>query len=284
MISSMTGFFSLADSGLTCEVRSVNHRFLEVSVRMPDGLRYLEPLIRQICREKLQRGKVDWQLRAITDVISPMQVNSQALDQLRGALNQIAEAFPNAASPSQTDLLGWPGVTFEENHAIAPDAASNIISDAVEGLIATRKREGEALRLVLLEKLGAFEAEVTALQNESLSLIDRQRSRLITRFEELKVDLDSDRLHQEVVLLMQKNDIEEELDRLATHVNEFRDQLNRTHQNREGVGRRLDFLLQEFNRETNTIASKSWDSSLTLRAVEMKVLIEQLREQVQNVE
>ena len=284
MISSMTGFCSLTESGLTCEVRSVNHRFLEVSVRMPEALRYLEPTIRQICRDKLQRGKVDWQLRMAPELNATLQVNAQALDRLKDALSQVEAAFPSAAIPSQTDLLAWPGVTLEDSRPMAAEQSSTLIRDVVQGLIEARRRESDALKQVLLEKLAAFEAEVVSLQAETQDLVERQRARLIARFAELGIELDSDRLHQEIVLLMQKSDIEEELDRLAAHVGEFRDQLTRTAQSREGVGRRLDFLLQEFNRETNTIASKSWDRSLTLRAVEMKVLIEQLREQVQNVE
>ena len=284
MVSSMTGFCSLTESGLTCEVRSVNHRFLEISVRMPESLRHLEPTIRQICRDKLQRGKVDWQLRVAPELNTTLQVNAQALNRLKEALSQVEAAFPSAATPSQTDILAWPGVTLEDNRPMAANQSSTLIEDVVEGLIEARRREGDALKLVLLEKLAAFEAEVVSIQAETQDFVERQRARLIARFEELSIELDSERLHQEIVLLMQKNDIEEELDRLVAHVGEFRDQLARISQSREGIGRRLDFLLQEFNRETNTIASKSWDKSLTLRAVEMKVLIEQLREQVQNVE
>ncbi len=284
MTSSMTGYFSLVDQGLSCEVRSVNHRFLEISVRAPEGLRYLEPIIRRQCKASLGRGKVDWTIRSTGESEAALAVDTAKLAEIADALETISQVVPSSQPASLTDLLAWPGVAHTPTTAPDPDLIETFIDQVLNGLIQARQAEGKALHAILLDKLDALNHHVVAIKSETERLIERQTDRLRNRFQSLEIDVEPERLHQEMVLLVQKNDIGEELDRLSTHIDAFTAQLNQGGSSKESVGKRLDFLIQELNRETNTIASKSWDSALTLRAVEMKVLIEQLREQIQNVE
>lgn len=284
MTSSMTGYFSLVDQGLSCEVRSVNHRFLEISVRAPEGLRYLEPIIRRQCKASLGRGKVDWTIRSTGESETALAVDTAKLAEIADALETISQVIPSTQPPSLTDLLAWPGVAHTPTTAPDPHLIETFIDQVLNGLIQARQAEGEALHAILLDKLDALNHHVATIKSETARLIERQTERLRDRFQSLQVDVEPERLHQEIVLLVQKNDIGEELDRLSTHIDAFTVQLNQGGSSKESVGKRLDFLVQELNRETNTIASKSWDSALTLLAVEMKVLIEQLREQIQNVE
>ena len=284
MTSSMTGYFSLIDQGLSCEVRSVNHRFLEISVRAPEGLRYLEPIIRRQCKASLGRGKVDWTIRSTGESEAALAVDTEKLAEIAGALETISQVIPGAQPASLTDLLAWPGVTYTPTALPNQDLIETFITQVLDGLIQARQAEGVALQAILLDKLDALNHHVAAIRSETGRLIERQTDRLRDRFQSLQVDVEPERLHQEIVLLVQKNDIGEELDRLSTHIDAFTAHLEQASSSKESVGKRLDFLIQELNRETNTIASKSWESDLTLRAVEMKVLIEQLREQIQNVE
>ena len=284
MTSSMTGYFSLVDQGLSCEVRSVNHRFLEISVRAPEGLRYLEPIIRRQCKASLGRGKIDWTIRSTGESDAALAVDTAKLTEIADALTTISEFVPSNQPASLTDLLAWPGVTYTSTTSPDPGLIETFLDRVLKGLIQARQAEGQALQAILLDKLDALNHHVATIKSETGRLIERQTERLRGRFQSLKVDVEPERLHQEIVLLVQKNDIGEELDRLSTHIDAFTAQLNQASSSKESVGKRLDFLVQELNRETNTIAAKSWDSKLTLRTVEMKVLIEQLREQIQNVE
>ena len=284
MTSSMTGYFSLVDQGLSCEVRSVNHRFLEISVRAPEGLRYLEPIIRRQCKASLGRGKVDWTIRSTGESDAALAVDTAKLTEIADALETISQFVPSTQPASLTDLLAWPGVTYTPTTSPDPGLIETFLDRVLKGLIQARQAEGQALQAILLDKLDALNHHVATIKSETGRLIERQTERLRGRFQSLKVDVEPERLHQEIVLLVQKNDIGEELDRLSTHIDAFTAQLDQASSSKESVGKRLDFLVQELNRETNTIAAKSWDSTLTLRTVEMKVLIEQLREQIQNVE
>ncbi len=284
MTSSMTGYFSLVDQGLSCEVRSVNHRFLEISVRAPEGLRYLEPIIRRQCKASLGRGKIDWTIRSTGESDAALAVDTAKLTEIADALETISQFVPSTQPASLTDLLGWPGVTYTPTTSPDPGLIETFLDRVLKGLIQARHAEGQALQAILLDKLDALNHHVATIKSETGRLIERQTERLRGRFQSLKVDVEPERLHQEIVLLVQKNDIVEELDRLSTHIDAFTAQLDQASSSKESVGKRLDFLVQELNRETNTIAAKSWDSTLTLRTVEMKVLIEQLREQIQNVE
>ena len=284
MTSSMTGYFSLLDQGLSCEVRSVNHRFLEISVRAPEGLRYLEPIIRRQCKASLWRGKVDWTIRSTGESEAALAVDTDKLAEIADALETISQVIPGAQPASLTDMLAWPGVTFTPKTDPDPGLIETFINQALKGLIQARQAEGQALKAILLDKLDALNHHIAAIKSEKGRLIERQAQRLRDRFQSLQIDVEPERLHQEIVLLVQKNDIGEELDRLSIHTDAFTAHLDQANSSKKSVGKRLDFLVQELNRETNTIASKSSDSALTLRAVEMKVLIEQLREQIQNVE
>ena len=262
MTSSMTGYFSLVDQGLSCEVRSVNHRFLEISVRAPEGLRYLEPIIRRQCKASLGRGKIDWTIRSTGESDAALAVDTAKLTEIADALETISQFVPSTQPASLTDLLTWPGVTYTPTTSPDPGLIETFLDRVLKGLIQARQAEGQALQAILLDKLDALNHHVATIKSETGRLIERQTERLRGRFQSLKVDVEPERLHQEIVLLVQKNDIGEELDRLSTHIDAFTAQLEQASSSKESVGKRLDFLVQELNRETNTIAAKSWDSTL----------------------
>lgn len=288
MIRSMTAFASAerttAWGTLSAELRAVNHRYLEFSLRAPDDLRGLEPVIRERVAGKVQRGKVELSLRlksAASDASRELVLNAELLERLAQVAAQQAGRFPNL-QVNFTELLAWPGVVEQD----APDPAGlqaetlALIDTALNEFCAAREREGAKLAAVLREKLDGIEAACAQVRQWLPEIRAGLRTRLETRFAELAPTLEPGRLEQEFVLWLQKLDVDEELDRLATHIAEARRVLGL----REAVGRRLDFLMQEFNREANTLGSKSVDARTSQVAVELKVLIEQMREQVQNLE
>ena len=287
MIRSMTAFAAVeratAAGTLAIELRAVNHRYLELALRLPDELRTLEPMLREKIAAKISRGKLELgaRLRSSADALRPLAVNEARLAQLADLHETFAARFPTLRS-GFTDLLAFPGVLADagtDMDALRADAAS--LADALlADFLAHREREGRALAAVIEERLTAIEAIIASVRGFMPDLRAALRQRIETRFAELKVEVDPARLEQEVVLLLQRADVDEELDRLATHVAEARHAMKRG----EAVGRRLDFLLQEFNREANTLGSKAVDARLTQASVELKVLIEQIREQVQNIE
>ncbi|WP_028769977.1 YicC/YloC family endoribonuclease [Silanimonas lenta] len=287
MIRSMTAFAAVeratAAGTLAGELRAVNHRYLELSLRLPDELRLLEPMLREKVAARVSRGKLDLglRLRSRSDGMRPLAVDEARLAQLAALHEALAARFPGLRS-GFTELLAFPGVLVDaglDPEALRAEAAA-LVDALLADFLAHREREGAALAAAIEERLRAIEAIVAGLRVLLPELRAALRQRIETRFAELKLEVDPARLEQELVLLLQRADIDEELDRLATHVAEARHAMRRG----EAVGRRLDFLLQEFNREANTLGSKAVDARLTQAAVELKVLIEQVREQVQNIE
>jgi uncharacterized protein (TIGR00255 family) len=287
MIRSMTAFASAESEtefgNLSIELRSVNHRYLELSPRLPDDLRSFEPQLRETLTARLSRGKVDINIRlksAATRSAS-LDLDEALLDRLAEKARVLGSRFP-AMNVDFTSLLNWPGVLCEPSadteglHA----AAANLLEQALAAFIAAREREGERLAGFLNERLKGIEEIVSSVREHLPEVRNAARARLDQRLAEIKQPVDPGRIEQEIVLQLQRMDVDEELDRLASHIAEARQSLDTS----EAVGRRLDFLMQEFNREANTLGSKAADPRTTKAAVELKVLIEQMREQVQNLE
>ncbi len=284
----MTGFASeeilVEPHRLIWEVRSVNHRFLDVSLRLPDELRALEPRCRALVGETLRRGKVDCTLRisAARQSATAASLQENVLDRLKEYEKQARQKFPDAKQLSVGEILRWPGVLEEDSAALTASEGpiAEGFSRALEALRASRQREGERLTGLLFARCDAIAEIVAAIGPRLPEAQERYRAKLMERLERLDVEADPGRLEQELAVVAQRLDVVEELDRLGSHVSEVRDVLGRD----EPIGRRLDFLIQELNREANTLSSKSQDEELTRAAVELKVLIEQMREQVQNLE
>ena len=286
MIRSMTAYASAETTGpagtLSCELRTVNHRYLELSPRLPDDLRSFESLLRERIAAKLSRGKLDITVRRTSDSrTDSLQVNNALLSRLSELNLDMAALFPGL-NVEFTELLRFPGVL--QQNAIDPDsqqaALFDVLDRALDALTATREREGEKLAEILRDKLDSIERVVAEVRGWMPQIRAALRTRLETRLADLKQPVEPGRLEQELVLQITRTDVDEELDRLSTHIGETRRVLGL----KEPVGRRLDFLMQEFNREANTLGSKSVDARSTNAAVELKVLIEQMREQVQNIE
>ena len=286
MISSMTGFARQERTGafgtLVCEIRSVNHRFLDATVRLPDSCRALETELRQTLAAGLRRGKVDCTIQHRPPIAGELQVDEAALAPLLARSQQIARAIPEQGRINVLELLRWPGVLREEQlDATEFHAAVRALFDrTIKDLSAARAREGQRLTELITQRCDALAALIAQVRARLPEVLARVRARLEARLAELGGELNQERIEQEIVLLLHRLDVAEELDRLTGHIEEAR----RTLAGPEAAGRRLDFLLQEFNREANTLASKSQDLETTRIAVEMKVAIEQMREQVQNIE
>lgn len=269
---------------LTWELRSVNHRYLDIALRLPEELRSLEPRVRELINASLARGKVDGTLRYQPNeaVAGAIEMSAEQVQRLLAASDHLRSLAPDVAPLRAVDILRWPGVIkappldVESLGAAALEALSATLTE----LVATRNREGARLQEFMLVRLQSMEEmaeRAKALSPEAARLF---RERLEARLKEVKQQLDPARLEQEIVLFAQKADVTEEIDRLTAHFAEIR----RVFTQPGPVGRRLDFLMQELNREANTLSSKSTDTRLTNIAVEHKVLIEQMREQVQNIE
>jgi len=287
MIRSMTAYASAEATGpsgtLSCELRTVNHRYLELSPRLPDELRGFESQLRERVATKLSRGKLDLivRLRGGEARGDSLQVNGALLSRLSELNLDMAALFPGL-QVQFTELLRFPGVMqqAEVDPETQQAALFDVLDRALDALTATREREGEKLGEILRDKLDAIERVVADVRTWMPEIRAALRTRLETRLADLKQPVEPGRLEQELVLQITRTDVDEELDRLSTHVSETRRVLGLA----EPVGRRLDFLMQEFNREANTLGSKSVDVRSTNAAVELKVLIEQMREQVQNIE
>ncbi|WP_019625364.1 YicC/YloC family endoribonuclease [Thioalkalivibrio sp. ALJT] len=287
MIASMTGFSRHAvtlDAGVfDWELKSVNHRYLELRVHLPDHLRSLEGAVRNRLKARLARGKVDVALRDRGQAeASPAAFDHDRVRVLADACAEIAGMLPQSAPVSPLEVLRWPGI-LQGHEDVSEALAEPLLAGfdaALDALVAMRAAEGAALADGMRTRLDALLEHCRAIQARRQPMLDEQRRRILARIHELDLNLDSRRLEQEVALLAQRMDIAEELDRIEGHVAAVRDTLD----GNGPAGRRLDFLMQEFNREANTIASKSHDLEITRATVEMKVLIEQLREQVQNLE
>ena len=287
MIASMTGFARREISGswgtLVCELRSVNHRFLEAGFRLPDEVRSAEGELRQHLAREVRRGKVDCTMtyRRAQASAAGLEVDSQALERLLIRLNEIGRSVPQH-TVDLLEVLRWPGVLKEDSSAGEElmVAAKALFGSTLEDLVAARAREGLRLREILELRCATLEDLVRQVRERLPEVQTRLRARLDERVKELTASVDQDRLEQELAMLLQRLDVDEELDRLAGHIQETRRILGAN----EPAGRRLDFLMQELNREANTLSSKSQDLDTTRSAVDMKVAIEQMREQVQNAE
>ncbi|GAA0901002.1 YicC family protein [Rothia nasimurium] len=283
----MTAYASAESAGpsgtLTCELRTVNHRYLEISPRLPDDLRSFESALRERIATRLSRGKVDVTVRLRGEAGSgdALRINGTMLSRLSELALDLEQRFPRM-SIEFTELLRFPGVLQQpESDADALQAALiDVLDRALDALADTRGREGSKLGEILRERLDGIEKIVSDVRGWLPEIRAALRARLETRLADIRQPVEPGRLEQELVLQVTRIDVDEELDRLATHISEAR----RVLALKEPIGRRLDFLMQEFNREANTLGSKSVDSRTTNAAVELKVLIEQMREQVQNIE
>ena len=269
---------------LTWEIRSVNHRYLETSVRLPESFRALENAVRESVRKRLTRGKVECSLRFQSEAkVSPdLNLNKPLIQQLVQANVEIQQITGTSSSLSNMEVLRWPGVIEEQDfdRSTIEKQALTLFSAALDDLIATRQREGAELEGFINQRIESIREIVLSVRDKMPEILAKQKQNILDRLEEMKAELEPTRLEQEVSLLAQKADVEEELDRLDSHLNEVARVLGAKGQK----GRRLDFLMQELNREANTLSSKSIVAETTLSAVELKVLIEQMREQIQNIE
>jgi uncharacterized protein (TIGR00255 family) len=287
MLRSMTAFASAeAETGhgsLTIELRSVNHRYLELGLRLPEELRALETAMRERVAAKLSRGKVDLGLRWKPTAASAAEiaVDEDLIARLADTAQMLAAKFPQL-HVDFASLLGWPGVLRDQgaDQESLRESALALLDATLDEMVAARAREGERLGGFMRERLDGIERIVAEVRAHMPEVRVAMRTRFDTRLAELKQPLEPGRIEQEVVLQLQRIDVDEELDRLSAHIGEAR----RVFGLKEAVGRRLDFLMQEFNREANTLGSKAADPRTTNAAVELKVLIEQMREQVQNLE
>ena len=269
---------------LTWEIRSVNHRYLETSVRLPESLRALENGVREAVRKRLTRGKVECALRFQSEAkfSSDLHLNTKLIQQLVQANIEIEQITGTSVSLNNMEVLRWPGVIEEQDFdktSIEKQALS-LFSAALDDLVATREREGAELQGFIQQRIDSVREIVVSIRNKMPEILAKQKQNILDRLADLQAELEPSRLEQEVSLLTQKADVEEELDRLDSHLNEVERVLGAKGQK----GRRLDFLMQELNREANTLSSKSIVVETTVNAVELKVLIEQMREQIQNVE
>jgi uncharacterized protein (TIGR00255 family) len=287
MIFSMTGFARKehkANWGTAVwEIRSVNQRYLETFYRIPENFRGLEPNLRERLRKKLQRGKVECALRislddgnsagfSVNEALAKQLIETAKWSQSQGASGDI----------NPTDILRWPGVmnTFEADMDGVQEELLGLFDATLKEFIASRASEGENMKVLIEQRLTGIENEAKTIEGHMPEILEWQKDRIRNKFKEAKIELDDTRVEQEMVLIAQKSDITEEIDRLRSHVSET----NKIMQQGGAIGRRLDFMMQEFNREANTLGSKSINSQVTQSAVELKVLIEQMREQIQNIE
>ncbi len=293
MPNSMTGFARKERQApwgtLSCEIRSVNHRYLEPIVHLPDSLRVLEVLVREQCRKQLHRGKVEvniqLEIKSGQDS-GELSLNQPLIDQLTQAAKQISDtAEQQAMACSPVDplaLLQWPGVIEQQGVDMAQieSSAAELIAESLQSLIEHRRREGQDLQAHIQQRLDAISDYVGSVRAQMPSILQAQHEKLQQRLVDLATDIEPERLAQEVAILANKADVDEELDRLSTHVEEVKHILSQ----KGAIGRRLDFMMQELNREANTLSSKAIHTDTTQAAVSLKVLIEQMREQIQNIE
>jgi len=288
MILSMTGFAAeaaeLPGLSLSVELRSVNHRYLDVTLKLPDELRHLEPALRERLSGELKRGKVECRvaMNRTSAGAATLAVDAARVEQLANAALQVQRTIPSAAPLSVNEILRWPGVMAEQSVAADELAAkvAALVDRAVTDLAASRRREGAKVQAVLAESCDGIEAQVVRVTPRIPAIHAAFNEKLALRLREAGLDPNEDRLKQEFALFATRIDVAEELSRLTTHVAEVRRVLAAG----GSAGKRLDFLAQELHREANTLGSKSVDAEISQVSLELKVLIEQMREQVQNVE
>lgn len=288
MIYSMTGFASatreLPAAVLNVELRSVNHRYLDLQFRLPDELRALEPGLRELITGKLNRGKIECRIgfNALSAAQKPVELNNEVLNQLKALSEKLRLAWPDIKELTAADILRWPGmlgaeaVSLDEMRAACQETLSRVIED----FTGSRAREGEKLKAVLLDRVAQMEARMGVVAPRMPQVLAAYREKLTLRLREAMAADDDERIRQEVTLFANRVDVDEELSRLTAHFSEIRRILDKG----GAVGKRLDFMMQELNREANTLGSKSVDADVTKVALDLKLLIEQMREQIQNIE
>jgi len=286
MIHSMTAYarheIKASWGNAVWEIRSVNQRYLETYFRLPEQFRGLEGLLRDKLRQKLNRGKLEVNLKYNASAATgELAINEQLASQLMKVASTLAE-HSSKAQLNVLDILRWPGV-MESQESDLDSLQAELLAGfdaALTDFLAGRGREGAAIEQMLQDRLAQIANHVSNLRQHLPQALQWQRDKIVARLQEIKAELDQNRLEQEMAFLAQKSDVAEELDRLDAHIKETR------HSIKQGgaVGRRLDFMMQEFNREANTLSSKAISTEITNTAVELKVLIEQMREQIQNIE
>jgi len=288
MIYSMTGYAALSQElpqgTLNLELKTVNHRYLDIQFRIMDELRGLEPALRELIGARLARGKVDCRLgfSAAVTAESLAHIHSGLLKQLLVLDKTVREHAPQAAPLSVAEILRWPGViaTEELSKEALKESVLALLTRALDDLAATRSREGAKLKDIILDRAAQIETLVARIKPKSALIVANLQEKLRQRLKEAEVASEDERVRQEIVLFAQKIDVDEELARLLTHLSEVKRVLGKG----GGAGKRLDFLMQELNREANTLGSKSVDAEMSQASMEMKVLIDQMREQIQNIE
>ena len=288
MLNSMTGFSrSVAETAfgtLTCELRAVNHRYLDVQFRLPEELRQKEVELRNHIGEVLARGKIECSvhLRRASAASSGLNLNMEMVAQVGSSIDAIKRIVPEAAQPDPIDILRWPGIVTDPEIDVEPlfAAAKAVLQDALNEIQTMRASEGMRIADMLETRLVEILDIANSVRERMPDVMAAVRAKQEERIGKLDIEADPARLETELALIAQKLDVDEELDRLESHVSEVRLALGKS----EAVGRRLDFLMQELNREANTLGSKSADKQTTNAAVDLKVLIEQMREQIQNIE
>ncbi|OHX12829.1 YicC family protein [Chromobacterium sphagni] len=288
MILSMTGFAAATrefpGGMLSLEVRAVNHRYLDVQMRLPEELRIIEPQLREQIAARVTRGKLECRvgLNQVDSAAPTLELNQAFLTRLLEVSGEIQRQTGDSKGLSVGELMRWPGVL--RSNELAPEVLQQLCLDALQTALAdfnaSRGREGEKLKAVLIERIESMEAIVAAIKPKLPQILENYMAKLSGRLQEALGSVDEDRLKQEFALFAQKIDVDEELSRLTTHLSEVRRILKSGGQS----GKRLDFLMQELNREANTLGSKSVSTDTTQASVELKVLIEQMREQIQNIE
>ncbi len=286
IIHSMTGSASkLVNSQLAninIDISSVNGRYLEIYLKLPDNLRHLDSKLRALCQEKLTRGKLDCYITYALNAQASLNIDVNQLEALSEALNQVEKTIPNACNLNPMEILQYPGILKQPANIqdLIDEQVLENFAKALDSLVKTRESEGEKLKLALQVRLDLIEKQADLIEAQLTNLTKIEREKILKKIEDLKIEIDPQRIEQEVAIIAQKADVEEEYDRLRAHIKEVRSIIDKG-----GIcGKRLDFMMQEFNRESNTLASKASNLDITRIAVELKVLIEQMREQVQNIE
>ena len=286
IIHSMTGSASkLINSQLAninIDISSVNGRYLEIYLKLPDNLRHLDSKLRALCQEKLTRGKLDCYITYALNAQASLNIDANQLEALSEALNQVEKTIPNACNLNPMEILQYPGILKQPANIqdLIDEQVLENFAKALDSLVKTRESEGKTLKQALQVRLDLIEKQADLIEVQLTNLTKIEREKILKKIEDLKIEIDPQRIEQEVAIIAQKADVEEEYDRLRAHIKEVRSILDKG-----GIcGKRLDFMMQEFNRESNTLASKASNLDITRIAVELKVLIEQMREQVQNIE
>ncbi|MFT6033157.1 MAG: hypothetical protein ACI854_001690 [Arenicella sp.] len=286
MTQSMTAYAQAAVATelgeLSCELRSVNHRFLDVAPRMPDDLRAHEGDLREEVAAKLGRGRIDIFIRLKESESSSLEPNLEAADNLQALLDEMRQSLPEMQMIRAIDVLKWPGIlqAKKADPVVMKAHLLDALDQALDGLVQARAKEGGKMAELINRRLISMSAVIKDIEAFLPDMVEAYKARLDHKLADIKERLDPVRLEQELVIFLQKTDVAEEIDRLNVHIEEVAAVLAKP----EPAGRRLDFLMQELNRETNTLGSKSQDPRLTKASVDLKVLIEQIREQVQNIE